>query len=845
MARWRISRSVSRSRLVNWACAMLFCVTAAAAGFRASVKDSRDPYKCKALMHEGRWLDIPNNHISKPSFHNWQPPGCMLLHYNSKDISTCFDSRRIVLAGDSTIRQVFWAIAKRLDADSATEALTEGHQHADISINRKNVDLDFIWDPFLNTTRLHHELLLYQKRTATTEDDHDIGKQVASIILAGGGLWHARHFKDDPILRYADDIGNISAYMRTSHQPDTSGQRLMLPAAAAADEDLLLIAPVQLPLYEALSLERANKITPAIVEPMNIHLHEMSRLQKVEVLSSFNSMNWEQKLTYEASGIHVLESVASQKADVLLNLRCNTKLTALGRYPFDRTCCSRYNPPNGVQQLLLFCGMIMFPLLCFIVSKGSKRLPLLPSRKVVAALLVIGLTVSYCFYTDRTRVFNKVHKQFAYIEFNALCWIALGLGILSIRRSEGLRAPNSSPTNEPPDQQFLSRDQTDEWKGWMQCVILIYHYTGASKILWIYEIVRLLVASYLFMTGFGHTLYFYSKDDYSVRRFASVLIRLNFLSCILPYMMRTDYLFYYFAPLVTFWFVIIYFTMWTGRSWNRSTPFLLLKTAISVIAVTALVRIPGILEQIFSVLSYVCKIEWNVVEWRFRVALDMYIVHAGMVAAILYVKINDALHVILGFWAITRSFSNKYSYNAWHPYLSPAIVLAYVVLRNGTRHLRNYRSCVFAWLGRCSLETFTLQFHIWLAGDTKGLLSIGVFENVTDAGRRADFVVLTILFFWISWHVAAATGTLTSWIIDPKAGRTAVEIEDGRGKTDVGLPRTKSHERLRDQHTGKILATGSITRRFLTQPLHLVKDDLRVRLGLLLGIMWLCNWVYT
>ena len=321
-------------------------------------------------MHEGRWLDASNDSTSSLSFQNWQPPGCMLHRYNSKDISTCLHSRKIILAGDSTIRQIFWAIARKLDPNGVTETLTEDHQHADLRINRKNVDLHFVWDPFLNTTRLHHELLLYQIRDATTGDNHDLEKQVARIILTGSGLWHARHFKDDPVSQYVDTIRNITAYLRSPYQLDTSTQRPLQPAPA---EDLLLIAPVQLPLYESLSLERAGTITPARIDPMNVHLQEIAVSRKADVLWSFNSMSSQQKLTYQASGIHVVERVASQKADVLLNLGCNSKFTAIGRYPFDRTCCSRYSPSNRVQQFLLFCGMILLPLLSFALGKGGLR----------------------------------------------------------------------------------------------------------------------------------------------------------------------------------------------------------------------------------------------------------------------------------------------------------------------------------------------------------------------------------------------------------------------------------------------------------------------------------------
>ncbi|MCJ1475565.1 hypothetical protein MMC13_004228 [Lambiella insularis] len=766
-----------------------------------------------ALLNEGHWLDAPHDSgtSSSTSFQNWQPPGCMLHRYNGKDISACFQSRRVVLVGDSTIRQIYWAIAKKLDLSSGNENSIEGREHSDLQMNENNVALQFVWDPFLNSTRLYDELTSYQGATTA-----NLGGQRAegpSIIVAGGGLWHVRHIEVDALEQYRTAVRHIASYMQVRAHQGALGTKQIRPATMATDQDILLLTPVQVPAYEDLSPDRAATILSAKVDTMNDDLLEMSSNGTADVIWSYHAMT-QLNHTHRADGLHLVARVAAMQADVLLNLRCNAKAASRGRYPFNRTCCSRYSHQNWIQRFTLFCGTLVLPITATVMGRESKRLPLLPYSRIIQALSVLGLALCYCFYADRTQIFNKAHKQYDSREFAALCWIIFWLGLLSIRRSSSAPTSKGTTTILQRDEPFLSRDQTDEWKGWMQFIVLVYHYTGASKILWIYELIRLLVASYLFMTGFGHTVYFYTKDDYSFRRFAAVVVRLNLLSCILPYIMRTDYLFYYFAPLVSFWFVVIYMTMGVRRSWNASLPLLLSKITVSAIAVTALIRVPGLLEQIFSVLKYTCKIEWNVTEWRFRVALDMYIIYFGMLAGVLYVKTNEALRgrsndttsvflernfqslhkaafacsigMIFVYGTIILSFQDKYSYNAWHPYISPFAVLAYTLLRNTNGPLRNYHSSIFAWLGRCSLETFTLQFHIWLAADTKGLLSIELLREVVPGGRWIDFGVLTILFLWVSWHVAAATSTLTSWII-----------------------------------------------------------DLKVWLAVLIAVMWLCNWVYV
>ena len=325
------------------------------------------------------------------------------------------------------------------------------------------------------------------------------------------------------------------------------------------------------------------------------------------------------------------------------------------------------------------------------------------------------------------------------------------------------------------DLSLLGREQTEEWKGWMQFIFLLYHYFHAEEV---YNSVRCMITCYVWMTGFGNFSFFYMKQDFGWLRVVQMLWRLNFSVLLLMWTHGNTYILYYICPLHTFYFLMVYAAMYVFQDQNHSKWGIRIKLMVLGFLIYILWDINGgLFDIVFGWLGTSSVIGANsgsVWEWYFRTSLDHWSTFLGMIFALNYPIAEQYFKrgqggpvivagVILGaltiWWFYYFYTLPKMEYNLSHSYFAIIPLLSYIFFRNITPFVRSGVSMSLHELGKTTLETYLLQHHIWLTSNAKTLLTI-----IPDS-PWINFALATIMFFVLARELYRLTMSLRGMIL--------------------------------------------------------------------------------
>jgi hypothetical protein len=349
-------------------------------------------------------------------------------------------------------RKLYFQTAHTMDSSLPSAVSDTNLKHSDHKLKtRHGTEVMFFWDPFLNST---HAL-----EYAGTQSAVSASKDAAVVVL-GTGLW---------FLRYSATAGGLSAWKARVEN--------VLDSVARADHAQrgpkdIYILPVEDVVPSKLSPDRSSTMLPSDIDAMNSDLsHRISLARqrtgaRVFIPQVFNAMLHPSQTD---DGLHFSDAVVKAQANILLNGHCNK--VRPHRPPFEPTCCRQYSLPPWPQELAIL-GIIVPGLIFWARSSPSSLSSVsftvehqliftsdhpsyLPPQCV--PLLTFGVATWLVYTADRTGLWLKEQKQFDPWTFTLLCFCALCVGLATLKRSD-------------KDLGFMSRQQTDEWKGWMQSV---------------------------------------------------------------------------------------------------------------------------------------------------------------------------------------------------------------------------------------------------------------------------------------------------------------------------------------------------------------------------------------
>ncbi|EEZ99845.2 N-acetylneuraminate 9-O-acetyltransferase [Tribolium castaneum] len=685
---------------------------------------------CKWLLSDGRYKGDQE----------WQPYGCMLHRYTKIDTRKCLryiafygTSSHFVFIGDKRMQDLYVTFVNHLIQDEERflrppEDIAKNLTHTD---NTLKVKAEFFGMPFIS------------KAMIDKFRQWQLSKEPPSVIVAGCAL-------------QAIQISNASLTMVEEYKVNLT--RLVQPIHNLHKKKTKVLWALQEPVNSEKLKPELRIITNEIINLYNKAAMEMLHYSEAEIWRSIRLVG-EGMISMSPDGIYLPQRSLLYDIQILLNMYCNDYMNFN-----DGTCCSSTETYTTLQivtfAILGICASIAIVMLCTRLIMKWRGRPIheysqLPDNahqppatpgsyyNLFTSLAKMALIMSYFFLCDRTNFFMKENKYYSEFSF----WLPIGyvtvLGLFFTEDSKYTKV--------------LHRDQLNEWKGWMQLVILVYHITGASRILPINMHIKVLISAYLFLLGYEQFCCVWQRGDIGIVSFFRVLFQLNFITVTLCLCMNRPYQFYYFVPLLSFWYLMTYcflafpphITAQTSENNVMQYFYLLIKFVVFFTVITILFMSEVFFEKVFVTRPWKALFvttDDDIREWWFRWKLDRYTIIYGMGFAVILLlaqryniyddnnhnnlfsrglALTGILVAIAGigcYLSITFLCSTELECSEIHSYIVFIPIVGYIVLRNISGVLRTRYSSLFAWFGEISLELFISQYHIWLAADTHGVL---------------------------------------------------------------------------------------------------------------------------
>ena len=768
-----------------------------------------DPYKCRSVFHGGSWTSTNSRH----PYSRWSPLDSRLYEPSSRDVSDCLAGRHVVFVGDSWTRQLFWATANRLDRTKQEIAMLDFYlaeeKQTDLHFDHGGVKVDFVWDPWLNSTAFTDQLDKFRKTPEEVSFANEGKISPGLLVVAAPGLWAARHGGDAYADLFRSGVNKVLPYMKEdldmAHTRGLGNPTKWLP-------NQLVVLPVPVPDYKRLTRDRRDTITSDRIRDMNGYLASWTPAAQTHIPWVFNQMVEGFPDAYNEDGLHVAKDVRERAVSVLLNARCNAGLkpdlqrtTSLG--------CVSYDRPSIVQLGVLIVCVIT-------VGLGLLKREDTALTAAVDALTPLASAALLSYAVEKTHAFIKADR----LQSGA----ALGLLLagFAIASAASLRRLDTGAAAR-----LMAREHTDECKGFLQALILLLNYFDAASSLGGHKALRLAIAAYLFLSSYGHATYFLTTGDYSFRRVATVLLRLNLLNALLTFALDSSFTAYYFTPLVSLWFLATYAVLAVRKQDNHKAGILVGKVVGAALLANLVVFPTELVKHALNFVNTVSRSSWDTWATNQQLAKDGIVPFVGILAACvahlaaqpqsepaetaqdrvskivnglilkvsdmgvrvgnfrlgLYTAFNIAVLALLSFFLFVV-VNNKNDYNQYHLFLSPLLVLSATHLRSSLPILDSAYLALPASLGTTALETYLLHHHIWLSSRGTTLLAIWPLSTnpLGTVLFYAQKIFLTVLFLGLAGKVHDATRAAVSLILGSESAPAEDSAERGEKRIKIG-----------------------------------------------------------